>query len=169
MKMKLNISIYVLFGVLVFLLIIRHLYTTVLLLFNELLGSSKYIKAYELQDVSLLDISAIIIKSLCLFILIYGIVLLTRVLNQFNKNQFFNFKIRHLLNTIGKLFLTSGLLQFLFGYATIFYTNFNYQVYTAPMRSEFVIFTAILGAFFILFSRVISTGTLLKQENELTI
>lgn len=162
--------ILVLFIVLVIAILGNIILSTIGIFFNHDIFNTGF---YSNNEVSLNIKIIFICKALALLIFIYGVYILVSKLKFLIRRDFFN---RHLIQCFlssGKLFLISGIVGFIVSIVNILnlvvIKDFGSQTYLNIDSKSLYIMLMILGLFFILFSKVLSKGNQIQQENDLTI
>lgn len=128
---------------------------------------------YSNQDVSLNIKIIFIAKVTALLIFISSVFVLIRKLKFLAQRDFFNPVLIKNFNISGKLFFLSGAIGFTASMADILnlavLKDYGSQVYLNIDSKSLYIMLMILGAFFLLFSKVLNKGNKIQQENDLTI
>ena len=159
-----------LFLVLVIAIIGNIVFSTIGLFFNHNILN---IGVYSSQNVSLHTKLIFIAKAMALLIFIFSVFILISKLKFLVKRDFFNSSLIQSFYKSGKLFVVSGIIGFLASVAEILnlaiLKDYGSQVYLNIDSKSLYIMLMILGAFFLLFSKVLNKGNEIQYENDLTI
>ncbi|MFD1062412.1 DUF2975 domain-containing protein [Winogradskyella litorisediminis] len=114
-----------------------------------------------------------IAKSFALITFIIGVYALINKSKYLIKRDFFNLKLIKGFSKSGKLFLFSGIVGFITSLIEILnliiLNDFSSQAYLNIDSKSLYIMLMIMGLFLLLFSKVLSKGGEIQQENDLTI
>lgn len=132
-----------------------------------------YVGNYSSEDISLSIKLIFIFKAIALLVFTIGVFILIRKTNFLVQQDFFNPRLIDGFAKSGKLFLFSGSLGFLTSIASVInitiLNDFSNQFYLNIDSKSLYIILMILGLLFLLFSKVLSRGNQIQQENDLTI
>ena len=128
---------------------------------------------YSNQNVSLNIKLLFVFKAVALLIFVFGVYILIKDLKFLVRRDFFNSRLIRCFSKSGKLFLASGIIGFFISILAIFNTvifrDYGSQMYLNIDSKSLYIILMILGLFLMLFAKVLNRGSLIQQENELTI
>lgn len=153
------------FGILLLQVISSIIITTSEVFFNTKILNIGFLSGH---NASLLLKIMVVLKLISILLFVLGIYFLTMILRVKSIKEYFNETSNHQFRKAGVYILSSGLLglfltlaaYFSSEFAIIFHMNFNNLPFLISM---------IIGLFLILFSKILKTAELYKQENDLTI
>ena len=163
---KLQILIYVLFGFLLIALLGNSIISISALIFeNDILHIGHFTEKevpFYLKTIAVLKLVTLVLFCISIYYLIKILQILTR-------RFYFSDNLEKLFRRSGKYFILSGSLGFLLNLIPFFIREIKYAVYLNFDSKSLYIALIIIGLFFYAFSKIISEGSSLQEDNELTI
>ncbi|HEX8575013.1 MAG TPA: DUF2975 domain-containing protein [Flavobacterium sp.] len=149
-------------------IIVMFAFSAILLLIKEPVDIPIKINGEKIMLIDLISKLILLGHTIAYCFFVYGIFLFRKVLNHFAKRQIFEEKVIHLLNKIGKLFLTASLISGLITFFSKIYLEREAELGIGSGFDSFL-FSASLGLFFMVLSEVFANAKDIKEENDLTI
>lgn len=114
------------------------------------------------------------LKLVCFTLFVVALIILFRMIYFLSIKKYFSNQVYKSLNFSGRLFLVSGVINFILSFIPFVLLKLDYMVikYLKYFNYDSVLFylsLVFIGLFFILFNNIIKEGSFLKQENDLTI
>ncbi len=131
-----------------------------------------YINECSSEDITSLIIVTIVIKLISKGLFFIGFYHLIKVLNFETLDGSFSIKKINLFKKSGRLILLSGVIGIFAISIDMLINVFNATFSTIEQNNDFLYslyFSAIVGLFLIVFSKILERASELKKENELTI